>query len=77
MYTDEMPAHLTLDNKQLPIDQYINILLLFFKKLIFLKLWRLLSILKKILCFTVYGSTEIDKIKWYYITLCNAIYHSA
>jgi hypothetical protein len=63
MYTDEMPAHLTLDNKQLPIDQYINILLLFFKKLIFLKLWRLLSILKKILCFTVYGSTEIDKIK--------------
>jgi hypothetical protein len=49
MYTDEMPAHLTLGNKQLPIDQYINILLLFFKKLIFLELWRLLSILNKIL----------------------------
>jgi hypothetical protein len=39
MYTDEMPAHLTLGNKQLPIDQYINILLLFFKKLIFLELY--------------------------------------
>ena len=59
MYTDEMPAHLTLGNKQLPIDQYINILLLFFKKLIFLELWRLLSILNKILCLTVYGSLKL------------------